>query len=150
MEETSMLRWIIIVSLLITPTLATAQEVANSSKESRLTVAHELEDVITEAKRLTNKNAFVNVTARAAALISLSDPARGEQMFLDLWKVSNTEGDKSFDASQARLQVLKYLHSRNSKLARRLIAERLSKDASTPARLAGFDEEAALPGKLAD
>src|SRR5687768_9790615 len=111
-EETVMRKWIITLCLLLTPATLIAQQDAKGLKENRSSSAEELENIITEAKRLNDKNAYVNITARAAALISLSDPARGEQMFLDLWKVSNIEGDKTFDASQARLQVLKYLHSR--------------------------------------
>jgi hypothetical protein len=145
-----MLRWIILVCLAQTPTLVVAQGPAEGLKGSRVATTQELEDVITEAKRLSDKNAFVNITARAAAVISLSDPARAETMFLDLWKFSNAPTDKNFDAQRARVHILKYLHSRNSKLARRLIAERLSEDGSSnPARTVGFDEESQLPGKLA-
>lgn len=144
-----MTKWIITVCLLLTPATLLAQGNGAGLKDNRTLAEEELENIIAEAKGLSDKDAYINITARAAALASFSDPARGEQMLLDLWKVSNTEGDKTFDAQQARLQVLKYLYSRNSKLARKLITERLSKDASTPARLAGFDEESALPGKLA-
>ena len=140
-------KWIITLCLLITP--AIAQGPAHLREENNPAVGEELENIIGEAKRLSDKNAFVNVTARAAALISLSEPTRGEAILLDLWKFSNSQTDKNFDAHQARVVVLKHLYSRNSKLARKLITERLSKDASTPARLAGFDDEAGLPGKLA-
>lgn len=142
-------KWIITFCLLLTPATLMAQGNAEGLKEKRSSPAEELENVITDAKRLTDKDAYVHITARAAALISLSDPARGEQMLLDLWKFSNSQADKNFDAQRARVMVLKYLHSRNSRLARQLIAERLRQDASTPARLAGFDDESALPGKLA-
>ena len=142
-------KWLITLCLLITPAQAIAQGPADLPKENQPAVGEELENVIGEAKRLSDKNAFVNITARAAALISLSEPARGEAILLELWKFSNSQTDKDFDASRARVLVLKYLHSRNSKLARRLITERLSQDASTPARLVGFDEESALPGKVA-
>lgn len=142
-------KWIITVCLLLSPTTLLAQGNGAALKDNRTSAEEELETIITEAKSLSDKGVYINIAARAAALASLYDPARGEQMLLDLWKVANTDGDKTFDAQQARLQVLKYLYSRNSKLARRLLAERLSQDASTPARLAGFDEESALPGKLA-
>lgn len=144
-----MARLILVFCLILTPAYLLAQAPAAIVHENESAPAEELENVIREAKRLTDKNAFVRITAQSAGLISLSDPARAEQMLLDLWKFANSQTDKNFDAQQARLQVLKYLHSRNSKLARRLISERLSQDASTPARLVGFDDESALPGKLA-
>lgn len=145
-----MLRRLFTVCLvMVAPILGTAQE-AVGVVPSRQTVAQELEEVITEAKRLNNKNAFVNLSARAAALISLSDPTRGEAMFLELWKMSQVQGEKDFDSNKARIQILKYLYSRNSKLARRLLAERQAQSKSTEAaRSVGFDEESQLPGNVA-
>ena len=144
-----MLRWIVTFCLLLTPVSLNGQDRTEALNANRVSATEELENVITEAKRLTDKNAYVNITGRAAALISLSDPPRGEQILLELWKFSNGQTDKNFEADQARVRILKFLHARNSKLARRLLAERLSKDDSTPARLAGFDDESTLPGKLA-
>ena len=143
-------RWIGTLCLLLVPTYLFAQGQPVVSKETPTTTAQELEDVLTEAKRLQDKNAFVIITARAAALVAYSDQARGEQLLLDLWKVANSEGDKTFDAQQARLQILKHLYSRNSKLARRLIAERQEQDkSSSAARSVGLNDEAGLPGSLA-
>jgi hypothetical protein len=144
-----MSKWIIVFCLLLTPVPLIGQERGKVLKETRLATAEELENVITESKRIADKNSYVNIAGRAAAIISLSDPVRGEQMLLELWKFSNSQTDKNFDAERARVRILKYLHSRNSKLARQLLAERLSTDAATPARLAGFDDESTLPGKLA-
>lgn len=145
-----MLRTFLVACLLLTPALAIAQEAAAGAKDNRVAAVQELEDVIAEAKRLNNKNAFVNINARAAALILLSDPARGETLLLDLWSISQAEADKDFDTTQARVLILKYLYLRNPKLARRLIAERQARDKSPEAvRAAGFDEESRLPGKLA-
>lgn len=139
-----------VVCLLFTPTFVIAQEAAKGLEDNRVTAAQEVEDVIAEAKKLNDKNAYVNIAARAAALISLSDPTRGETMFLDLWKMSQTKPEKDFDTHQARLHILKYLYLRNSKLARRLISERLAQDKSSePARTVGFDDESPVAGKLA-
>jgi hypothetical protein len=148
--ENIMLRYAVIVALLINPTLLTAQEVVERVKDNPVTAAQELETVITEAKLLDDKNAFVNITARGAGLTSVSHPARAEQMLLDLWKFSSSQTDEDFDKQEARVRVLKYLHLRNPKLARRLMAELLSQDGlSTPARTLGLDAESELPGKLA-
>lgn len=143
-------KWIGTLCLLLVPIYLFAQGQPAVAKESPNPTAQELEDVLTEAKRLQDKNAFVNITARAAALVAYSDPVRGEQLLLDLWKVANTDGDKNFDAQQARLQILKHLYSRNAKLARRLIAERQAQEkSSSAARSVGFNDEAGLPGSLA-
>src|SRR5687768_8439791 len=99
-----------VVCLLFTPTFVIAQEAAKGLEDNRVTAAQELEDVIAESKKLNDKNAYVNIAARAAALISLSDPKRGETMFLDLWKMSQTKPEEDFDTNQARLHILKYLY----------------------------------------
>ena len=143
-------RLILLFCLIFTPAFLFAQAPAANVREKESTPAEELENVITDAKRLTDKNAFVRITAQSAGLISFSAPARAEQMLLDLWTFANSQTDKNFDAPQARLQVLKYLQLRNSKLARRLLADHLAQDqSSSAARSVGFSDEAALPGRLA-
>ena len=141
---------ILVFCLILSPAYLFAQAPAAIVRENESTPANELENVITEAKRLTDKNAFVRITAQSAGLISLSDQARAEQMLLKLWMFANSQTDKNFDAQQARLQVLKYLQLRNSKLARRLLADHLAQDkSSSAARSVGFNDEAGLPGRLA-
>jgi hypothetical protein len=110
----------------------------------------DLEEVISQASRLDDKLTSIVVRARAAALISYSDPARSETMFLQTWKLANERTEKDFDREQAQLQILKFLFPRNSKLARRLLAEqmRLARS-SPPAGAADPDTRTRLSPKLA-
>ena len=92
----------------------------------------DLEEVISQASHLNDRLASFAVRARAAALISYSDPARSETIFLQIWKLANERTEKDFDREQAQLQILKFLFPRNSKLARRLLAEQTRSDKSSP------------------
>ena len=109
----------------------------------------DLEEVISQASRLDDKLASIVVRARAAALISYSDPARSETMFLQIWKLANERTDKDFDREQAQLQILKILFSRNSKLARRLLAEQARLAKSSPPASASGQDTTRLSPKLA-
>lgn len=126
----------------------TAQRPIKPSTESRAAAAQELERVITEAKNVSDENAMVNITARAAMLVSYSDPQRAEKMFLDLWKFSNDATSKDLDKQTAKLLILKNLYTRNAKLARRLISEEKSQSDSSLSSI-GLDDESTVPGKLA-
>jgi len=77
----------IIASILLTQINLLAQQAVNTRNENRATAAHELESIIIEAKNLDNKNAIVNIRSRTAMLLSFSDPARSEAMFLEIWKL---------------------------------------------------------------
>jgi hypothetical protein len=141
-------RLLLIVCLLLNLIDAAAQQRAEVSNESRIAAAQELEGIIKEAKNLNNQNAFVNISARAAMLISYSDPVRAEQMFLELWKFSNEQTGKDFDKLHAKVLLLKYMYSRNAKLARRLMSEAPAESQSSLPPMLRNDEQT-LPGKVA-
>lgn len=109
----------------------------------------DLEDVLRQAVKLDDKLTSVVVRARAAVLISYSDPARSDAIFLEIWKLANEETDKSFDKEKAKLQILKYLFTRNSKLARRLVAEQSKSEASSSQAARGRDDDASFAPRLA-
>jgi len=142
------LKSLLLTCLLFNLVQGTAQRPVKPSTESRDVAAQELERVITEAKNVSDENAMVNITARAAMLVSYSDPQRAEKMFLDLWKFSNDSTSKDLDKQTAKLLILKNLYARNAKLARRLISEERSQRDSTLSSI-GLDDESAVPGKLA-
>ena len=146
-----MARWVIIVCLLLNPTLSIAQQPVDRANDERAIAEQEIESVLTEANKLNNqKYAAVNITARAAMLVSYSDPVRAEKMLLDLWRLASQETDSDFDKQKASVLILKYLHSRNPKLARRLMSERPQQDKSSSlSRAPGLDDESKLDGQLA-
>src|SRR5687767_11863655 len=119
-----LLRLFIVLCLLLHPIHLLAQQPEQVLNEGPAVAAQELETLITEAKSLTNKNARVNITARAAVLVSYSDPARAETMLIDLWRLASEQSDNDLDKQRAQVLILKYLHSRNPQLARRLMSER--------------------------
>ena len=121
-------RLLIVCSLLLVVLPAVGQDLPDPRKDDRTVAAEELEAVILDARNLDNKSALVNIRSRAAMLVSLSDPARSESMFLDLWKYVNAQSDSDFDKQQARNTILKYLFARNPKLARQLLAEKPKPD----------------------
>lgn len=139
-------RTFIVVSLLLSPFPLLAQQPSEGANENPNSAAQELEAVVSEAKKVTNENALVNITARAALLLSYSDPVRAEKILLDLWKFSTEQRGKDFDVSHAKLLILKSLYSRNPKLARRLMSEGQEKSRSA---VPGLDEESGVPGRLA-
>lgn len=143
-------RMLIVASILLTPAQLLAQQTVDLRKENRAAAAQELEAVINEAKNLDNKNTIVNIRARAAMLVSFADPIRSENMFLEVWKFANEQTDKAFDKEQAVILILKYLFSRNPKLARRLMAEQPKQDSSMgQSRAMGRDDDLKRTGKLA-
>src|SRR5436190_270426 len=117
-------RLLVACSFLLLAFPAAGQDLPNPRKDDRTLAAEELEAVILDARNIDNKAALVNIRSRAAMLVSFSDPARSESMFLDLWKFVNAQGDSDFDKQQARTTILKYLFPRNPKLARQLLAEK--------------------------
>jgi hypothetical protein len=139
-------RWFVVLSLLLNPVQLLAQQPAELVSENPTSAAQELEAIVTEARNVTHENALVSITARAAMLLSYSDPPRAEKMLLDLWKFSNEQRGKGFDQSTAKLLILKSLYSRNPKLARRLMSEGQAQSGSS---LPGFDDESGIPGRLA-
>src|SRR5437588_7871147 len=147
-------RAFIITLILLVPTQLSAQQGRSLPKdipdEVRVLAPQELEAIIVDADTLQDKNAFVKIRSRAAMLVSFSDPPRSESMFLKIWKFANEQTDESFDKDQARLEVLKYLLSRNPKLGRRLLAEQAKAETSSPQRRTpAGDDNSRLGTKLA-
>lgn len=110
------------------------------SKTTLATARAELEAVLAEAGKLDDKLAIINVKARSAALVSLSDPVRSELLFREVWQFAKGQTDKDFDQEQALALILKYIFQRNPKLGKALLAEMpKSAEASTNARAPGSD-----------
>lgn len=146
-----MARWLIISCLLLSPALLIAQQPVDRAKDDRAVAEQEVESVITEANKLNNqKYATVNITARAAMLISYSDPVRAEKMLIDLWRLVSEQTDTDPNKQKAKVLILKYLHFRNPKLARRLMSDRPQRDKSSSlSRVPGLDDESKFDGQLA-
>jgi hypothetical protein len=121
-------RLLVACSFLLVALPAVGQDLPDVRKDDRTVAAEELEAVILDARKLDNKAAMVTIRSRAAMLVSFSDPARSESMFLDLWKFVNAQSDSDFDKQQARTTILKFLFPRNPKLARQLLAEKPKPD----------------------
>ena len=143
-------RLFVIASMLLIPAQFLAQQGAGIPKDSSSAATQELEAIISEAEKLEDKNAGVNIQSRAAMLVSFSEPGRSESMFLAIWKFASAQPRKDFDKEQARTLILKYLFSRNPKLARQLLAE-LPKpeDSSLQSRAMGSSGELRLKTKVA-
>ena len=143
-------RVLVIAALLVGAFNLFAQQRFDPEKEIRTTAAQELEAVIVEAKDFDNKTALVTIRSRAAMLLSFSDPARSEAMFLEVWKYINGQTDADFDKPGAKLIVLKYLFPRNPKLARSLMAEKpKAESSSTPSDTIGRADDQRQAGKVA-
>ena len=139
---------LLVLSALMAPSIVLAQQAV--TKDRSALAGEELEAIIIEAEKLDNEAARVNVKSRAAMLVSFADPARSEAMFLSLWKYTNAQTDETFDKEQARLVILKYLSSRNLKLARQLLAEQPKpKDSPQETGIPGDDKELRSASKLA-
>jgi hypothetical protein len=147
-----MVKVLISLALMLTPVQLWAQAPVAPpvTKAMKETAAGELEAVIAEAARLDDKFAIITVKARAAALVSLSDPARAEIMFLEIWQFAKGQPDKDFDKAQALTLILKHIFPRNPKLAKRLLREESKTDESTlESRATGRDPSLSRTAKLA-
>ncbi len=125
------------------------------SKLMRETAAAELEAVLVDAVKLDGKLDVINVRSRAAALVSLSDPARAENMFRELWNFAHQQTDKDFDIEKGRALILKQVFPRNPKLANRLLREVAKPESSSLGKRAsgqdpGGKRTAKLASELAD
>jgi hypothetical protein len=135
LSKTIILAWLVCV-----PVVLLAQEPPDPKAQKEQAAAEELESVIAEAGKLNDKLSIVHVRSRAAALISFSDPARSDSMFLETWKSVKQETDPNFDKEQAASLILKFLFPRNSKLANRLLREQSVLDESSlQSRATGSD-----------
>ena len=143
---------LITLALLLVPVQLWAQTqvpppVSNVMKE---TAAAELEAVIAEADKLDDKLVIIKLRARAAALVSLSDPNRSEILFLEVWKFAKGLSDKDFDQVQALNLILKYIFPRNPTFAKRLLSEESKPDESSlELRASGHDPGLTRAAKLA-
>jgi hypothetical protein len=147
---------LILPALLLTPLQLWAQtQVHPVSRTTKETAAAELESVIAEARKLDDRLAMIDLKARAAALVSLSDPLRAEIIFLEIWRFAKGQPDRDFDKEQALALILKHLFPRNPKLAKRLLSEEPKPDESSLAVRAtgqdpGLSRTAKLASQLAD
>jgi hypothetical protein len=138
--------------LLLTPVPLWAQTQAprSSAKTIKETATVELEAIIGEAGKLDDKLAMIKLKARAAVIISLSDPVRSDLMFLEIWKYAKNQTDKDFDKEQALTLILKNLIPRNPKLAKQLMDdEPKPDDSSLESRVTGRDPSRRRTAKLA-
>src|SRR5205085_1918816 len=102
MKETVMLIKLAVLLLLLLVQGSVLAQNQLASDKIRDVANTDLEEVISEAGRLDDKLASIAVRARAAALISYSDPVRSETIFLQIWKLANERTEK--DREQAQLQ----------------------------------------------
>ncbi len=91
-------------------------------REKTAIATAELDDVIAESARLNERLSIVAVRARAAAVLSYFDAGGSETMFRTLWRFANQQLEQDSEKEQAKLLILKYVSSRNPKLARELLA----------------------------
>ena len=144
------IRFVPIILLLIPlPVWTQTSRPITISKATRATAAAELEAVIVDAGKLDDKLALLTVKARAAALISLSDPIRSELMFREVWRFLNELSDKELDKDRARSLILRSIFPRNPGLARQLLNEEKQVEATLEARAAGHDPDQRRIAKLA-
>lgn len=144
------LKGFIVLCLLLHPIQLLPQQPAQAANEGPAVAVQELEAVIIEAKSLTNENARVNIMARAAMLVSYSDPARAEKILMGLWRFVSEQSDNELDKQKAKVLILKYLHSRSPQLARKLMSEGPQQQkSSSPLGPLGLDDESKFDGQLA-
>lgn len=80
------LGWLILIMLLSVPVELLGQEPGDKVASPYQRAVQELEGIITEADRLTDKLARVKVRAKAASLLWLRDSHRARVMFRKLWE----------------------------------------------------------------
>jgi hypothetical protein len=96
-------------------------------------IRQELDAIIAESRKVNPALANVQVRSKAAATLSLCDPAKAEEMFVEVWNFTLAQTDPDFDREQAINTILKDLFPKNAKLAKRLLNERLHDDISKDA-----------------
>lgn len=142
---------VVLISLMLAPIHLFAQQtVVTQKQKDAAAAAEELEAVIIEARKLDDKLAMFDIQSRAAMLVSLSDPARSDLMFQEIWKFASQQTDKDFEKDKALALILKHLYPRNPKLAREFLAQQSSADESSlEARSSGRDPGTQREAKLA-
>lgn len=83
----------------------------------------ELASVIADAQNLKNKTESFKVLAKSASLLWLEAPTKSRSLFRQLWQLTNEPSVDSDDREEARTEILRYLASRDSKLAAKLLEE---------------------------
>jgi hypothetical protein len=119
------------------------------SKATRATAAAELEAVIADAANLDDVLAIVTVKARAAGIISLSDPIQSELMFRELWRFVKERPDTDLDKDRARSLILRSIFPRNPALAKQLLNGEKKEEVTLESRAAGHDPDQSRTAKLA-
>jgi hypothetical protein len=103
------------------PATALGQETADPGAALRQRAARELEAVISDTARLTDKSSYVKVRTRAAGLLWPQDRERAGLMFSELWAWIDRQDEKGFSKEDARAVVLADLFPRDAKSARRFL-----------------------------
>ncbi|HEX8635510.1 MAG TPA: hypothetical protein VF703_15295 [Pyrinomonadaceae bacterium] len=103
---------------------ATAQALA-ARREAIL----ELESVIDESGKLTERLIAVKIRARAANLLWLHDANRARALFRELWNATSGQGYTENEREDARTEILKNLFARDSVLATKFLEESSGKEA---------------------
>lgn len=114
--------------LLLVPIQLSAQSNEAVSKASRVSARQELETILSETNSLDKNVGYVEIKARAASLLSYSDPARSQNTFVELWQFVKGQSSDDFDKEQAQLTILKHVFVRNPGLAKKLMSQQQSSD----------------------
>lgn len=109
----------------------------------------ELEAVISEAGKLDDKMGVITVKAKAAALISLTDPSRSDAMFVELWKMAKDEPDTNFEKERALMLIIKHVLPHNQKLAKQFLGEPKHEETDLQSRATGRDPTLRRTARLA-
>jgi hypothetical protein len=132
------------------PVWAQTEDPLPASNTPRDVATAELEAVIAESGKLSDKLEMIRVKAKAAALIAVTDPIRSEAMFMELWKFTKQQDETQFDKERALSLIVKYAYPRNPQLAKQLLAsEQKSNESSLELRATGRDPNLSRMVKLA-
>src|SRR5215203_767340 len=115
---------ILLICLLSFPASLIAQRNDNLQKQKE-DLRQELDSIISESQKLTPAIASVLVRSKAASLLAQRDPARADEVFLEVWNFALQQTESDFDREQGLNAILKNLFPKNAKLAKRLLSARL-------------------------
>jgi hypothetical protein len=119
---------VLLIGSLSFPTSLIAQKTDNLQKQNDDLARQELDNAIQDSQKLTPALANVLVRSKAASLLALRDPARADEMFLEVWNFALKQIESDNDREQALNTILKYLFPKNAKLAKRLADERFKEE----------------------
>jgi hypothetical protein len=97
--------------------------VPSSSQPQRQLAIQELASVIAEAQSLEDKTDAYKVLSKSASLLWLHAPVKSRSMFQQLWQLTSERIGENDDREDARTDILRYLASKDSKLAAKLLDE---------------------------